>query len=154
MTCSYIHPQSKSDIYIQHSEAITYISSLTSECDELIVLGDFNLPNILWFPNDDSFGLLPSCIIPWICDFLDIISDCGLSQMNYLLNPCNNNLDISFVDLSTRAIVRSDQLSIPEDVFHPTFKLSFVIDKMQKSNSNCLNHPKKFLTFIELTILN
>ena len=31
---------------------------------QLIVLGDFNLPNILWFPNDDSFGLLPSCTIP------------------------------------------------------------------------------------------
>ena len=45
LTCSYIPPQSKSDIYIQHSEAITYISSLTSECNQLIVLGDFNLPN-------------------------------------------------------------------------------------------------------------
>ena len=35
LTCSYIPPQSKSDIYIQHSEAIAYISSLTSECDQL-----------------------------------------------------------------------------------------------------------------------
>ena len=91
---SYIPPQSKSDIYKQHSEAITYIS----ECDQLIVLGDINLPSIFWFPNDDSFALLPSCTIPWICDFLDIISDCGLSQINYLLNPCNNILDLSFVD--------------------------------------------------------
>ena len=149
--------------------------------NKLIVLGDFNLPNIMWFPNDDSFGLLPSCKIPWICDFLDIISDCGLSQINYLLNSCNNILDLSFVGLSICAIVRSDPLSIPEDIFHLTFntewkpgvkkicsrwipqslkkarvdwwkemlekydsrrrfqphiQVSFVIDKMQKSNSN------------------
>ena len=90
LTWSYIPSQSKSDIYIQHYEAITYISGLTSECDQLIVLADFNLPNILWFPNDDSFWLLPSCTISWICDFLDIISDCGLSQINCLLNLCNN----------------------------------------------------------------
>ena len=117
-----------------HSEAITYISGLTSECDRLIVLGNFNLPNILWFPNDDGFGLLSSCTIPWICDFLDIISDCGLSQINYLLNSCNNILDLSFLDLSTCAIVRSDPLCIPEDVFHQTFKLSFGIEKIEKSN--------------------
>ena len=87
--------------------------------------------------------MLPSCTIPWICDFLDIISDCGLSQINNLLNPCNNILDLSFVDLSICAIVRSDPLSIPEDIFHPTFKLSFVIDKMPKSNSNCFKSSKK-----------
>ena len=69
---------------------------------------------------------------------------------------CSVNLIacISFVDLSICAIVRSDPLSIPEDVFHPTFKLSFVIDKMQNSNSKCFkSSKKKFLTFIELTIL-
>ena len=121
-------------------------------------MGPSNMGNpVLWFPNDDSFGLLPSCTIPLICDFLDIISDCGLSQINYLLNPCNNILDLSFVDLSTCAIVRSGPLSIPEDVFLPIFKLSFVIDKMLLIRlliSIALNHPKKFLTFMELTILN
>ena len=85
----------------------------------------------MWLPNDDGFGLLPSCTIAWICDFLDIFSDYGLSLINYLLNPCNNTLDLSFADLSICAVVRSDPLSIPEDVFRPTFKLSFIIDKIQ-----------------------
>ena len=67
--------------------------------------------------------------------------------MNYLLNPCNNILDLSFVDLRTCAIVRSDPLSIPEDVFLPTFKLSFVIDKIQKSNSNYSKSSKKVVNF-------
>ena len=38
LTCSYTPPKSKSDNYNQYSEAITYISSLTSECNQLIVL--------------------------------------------------------------------------------------------------------------------
>ena len=45
------------------------------------------------------------------------------------------------------APVLSDPLSIPEDVFHPTFKLSFVIDKLQKSNSKCFKSPKKVFDF-------
>ena len=44
-------------------------------------------------------------------------------------------------------MVRSDPLSTPEDVFHPTFKLSFVIVKIQKSNSNCFKSSKKVFDF-------
>ena len=33
-------------IYTYHVEAISYISNLLSDNDHLIVLGDFNLPNI------------------------------------------------------------------------------------------------------------
>ena len=46
------------------------------------------------------------------------------------------NRTYGLIDFSICAIVRSDPLSIPEDVLNPTFKLSFVIDKIQKSNSN------------------
>ena len=51
------------------------------------------------------------------------------------------------MDLSICAIVRSDPLSIPEDVCHHTFKLSFVIEKMQKSNYNCFKSSKKVFDF-------
>ena len=43
LTWFYNLPRYKSDIYNQHYEAVTYISSLTSECDQLIVQGNFNL---------------------------------------------------------------------------------------------------------------
>ena len=124
---------------------------LTSECDQLNVLGYFNLPNILWLPNDDCFGLHTSCTIPWICDFLDTLFDCGLSQINYLKNPCNNILDLPFVDLSICGIECSDPLSIPEDGFYLTFKLCFNIDKILLIPIPT-NHQKRFLTLIELNI--
>ena len=43
--------------------------------------------------------------------------------------------------------MHSDPLSIPEDVFQPTFKLSFVIDKIQKSISNCIKSSTKAFDF-------
>ena len=77
----------------------------------------------------------------------------SIFRIYYLLNPCKNILDLSFVDLSTCAIVRPDPFSIPEDPFHPTFKISFVIDKIQQSNSNCFKSSKIVFDYFKLNQL-
>ena len=48
ITCSYIPPQSEDHIYFEHSRVISYISTLLSDHDHLIITGDFFLGN---YPN-------------------------------------------------------------------------------------------------------
>jgi len=54
VTCSYIPPGSYLTIYEQHLSEIKSVLSHLSERDLLIVLGDFNLPDISWSLSTDS----------------------------------------------------------------------------------------------------
>jgi len=59
VTCSYIPPGSDLRIYEQHLSAIKTVFSHLSERDLLIVLGDFNLPDISWCLSTDSIVSTP-----------------------------------------------------------------------------------------------
>jgi len=54
VTCSYIPPGSDSTIYEQHLSSIKTVISHLSERDLLIVLGDFNLHDISWYPSTEK----------------------------------------------------------------------------------------------------
>jgi len=54
VTCSYILPCSDLIIYEHHLSSIKSLLSLLSNRDLLIVLSDFNLPDISWSPPTDS----------------------------------------------------------------------------------------------------
>jgi len=53
VTCSYNPPGSDLTIYEQHLSAIKNVLSHFSERDLLILLGDFNLPDISWSLSTD-----------------------------------------------------------------------------------------------------
>jgi len=59
LTCSYISPGSEFIVYLLHLFAIHSISLLLAETDQLIVLGDVNLPNISWLEGKDSLTKIP-----------------------------------------------------------------------------------------------
>jgi len=59
VTCSYIPPGPDLTIYEQHLAALKTVLSHLSERDLLIVLGDFNLPDIYWSPFTDSLVSTP-----------------------------------------------------------------------------------------------
>ena len=57
---SYIPPNSAYDLYNYHLVNIEdALSSCVSDLDFIVVLGDFNLPKVLWASSDD-LGLFPS----------------------------------------------------------------------------------------------
>jgi len=82
ITCSYIPPSSEFPIYANHLSAIQFISSKLSDRDQLIVLGDFNIPRATWSTVETSNILIPSTQH----DFLDGLLDISLSQVNHVLN--------------------------------------------------------------------
>ena len=145
ITCSYIPPHSDESIYFLHTRAITFVSTLLTEDDYLIVCGDFNLANIAWTVDEDDCCLHPSSKTLWICDFFGKLSDCGLNQINFIKNPFNNILDLFFVDSTSFVIKQCSPLSLPEDIFHPTLSLSLNINVT--CNISTSTNSKKSLIF-------
>lgn len=52
--CFYIPPYSNLEIYEQHGHCIKYFSKFYKLGDYIIVLSNFNPPNIKWFKYTDS----------------------------------------------------------------------------------------------------
>jgi len=80
ITCSYIPPSPEFPIYANHLSAIQFISSKLSDRNQLIVLGDFNIPRSTV---ETSNILLPSTQH----DFLDGLLDVSGYYWIYALFP-------------------------------------------------------------------
>ncbi|XP_046806162.1 uncharacterized protein LOC124419723 [Lucilia cuprina] len=125
ITCSYIPPASSIQIYERHSTAIKLVVNLSKPDDLIIVLGDFNIPNIIWSKTPDSSFLSPSINSESSLDFIDSIAELALFQINSIPNLYGKTLDLVFVDRPDEfKIQRIDPLSTPEDVYHPTLEIS------------------------------
>jgi len=85
VTCSYIPPGSDLIIYEHHLYAIKSVLSLLSNSDLLIVLGDFNLPDISWSPPTDSLVAIPLSAH----DFVDGLLELSLQQVSFIRNSLN-----------------------------------------------------------------
>jgi len=117
-------PRSDLTIYEQHLSATKTVISHLSEKDFLIVLGNFNLPDISWSPSTDSLVSTPLSVH----DFVDALLELSLQQVIFKLNSLNRQLDLVFVlDPSPVTVSRTDPLVVPEDRFHPTLKLTICL---------------------------
>ena len=129
VTCSYIPPASNIQIYEQHANAIKFIANQSKPGDSIIVLGDFNIPNIKWCKTPDSCFLSPSVRSETSVELIDAIADLGLFQINNVVNKFGKLLDLVFVDQPEEFnIFRINPLLKPEDVYHPTLEISIDVE--------------------------
>jgi len=121
VTCSHIPPDSDLVIYEHHLSAIKSLLSLLSNKDLLIVLGDFNLPDISWSPPTDSLVAIPLSVHY----FVDGLLELSLQQVSFIRNSLNRQLDLEFLsDQSEVTVSRIDAFVVPEDRYHPTMELT------------------------------
>jgi len=96
--------------------------------DILIVVGDFNLPQVKWrLDEDDSNVLLPIAFKPNFSeDFLNGLIGNGLYQINSFRNDKGNLLDLFFTNdhLNSSIEVASEAL-VKIDVYHPPLLVTF-----------------------------
>jgi len=124
VTCPYIPPVSDLTVYEQHLDALKTVVSHLSERDILIVLGDFNLPDISWSPSTDPFVSSPLSDH----DFVDGLLELSLKQVSFISNSLNRQLDLVFVlHPSEVTVSRIDSLVVPEDRYHPTLELTICL---------------------------
>lgn len=133
LTCSYIPPNSSSNIYDLHILAINSSLQQSKPADTFVVLGDFNLPNILWNKPDELNYLVPIVSN----EFIQSILDFGLFQVNHIYNSCDRLLDLAFVNQPLDFHVRNTlPITYPEDRYHPTLDIEFCLQ------SSILNERK------------
>jgi len=101
--------------------SIKTVLSHLSERDLLIVLGDFNLPDLSWSPSTDSLVSTPLSDH----DFVDGLLELSLQQISFIRNSLNRQLDLVFVlDPSEVTVSKIDPLVEPKDRYHPTLELT------------------------------
>lgn len=126
ITCSYIPPSSEFEIYMGHLNAFTYINSRITGNDVFLILGDFNLPHVCWLSLPDTKSLTPLTPCDWSSDFVRLLTDIELVQLNDIVNSMNRILDLVLVNDPNRFdLHRTDPLSFPEDRYHPTIGIDF-----------------------------
>ena len=125
--CVYVPPASAIHLYNEIIECINYITDVLCEDeDEILILGDFNLPKVDWVTSEDDDYMLSLNVTSEIeHTFLDGLSSAGLHQINNIANNNNRYLDLIFSTMSSDLALRRCYNSIvPEDKHHPTLFLS------------------------------
>jgi len=104
--------------------AIKSVLSYLSERNLLIVLGDFNLPDISWSPSNNSLVSTPLSDH----DFVDGLLEWSLQQVSFIRNSLNRQLDlVTVLDPSLVTVSGIDPLVVPEDWYHPTLELTICL---------------------------
>ena len=103
-----------------HMDNISYITCGLSLTDSVIVLGDFNLINIIWCWSEDEKGLMPrylhfDCIyfllstwyLLFFCEYLLVycLFSLNLSQINNVKNNLGRILNIFFVGSNINGVL-------------------------------------------------
>lgn len=130
ITCSYIPPNSSDIIYRKHSDAITTLIHNANQRDSIMVVGDFNMPLISWSYSFDDGHFIPLNSrdnLNYI-EFLNILLDLSLYQLNGIYNKNQRLLDLVFVsECVDITLHRSHPITLPEDGHHPTIEINISI---------------------------
>ena len=89
-----------------HMDNISYITCGLSLTDSVIVLGDFNLINIIWCWSEDEKGLMPRHL-HLDCEYLLVycLFSLNLSQINHVKNNLGRILNIFFVGSNINGVL-------------------------------------------------
>lgn len=97
-----------------HCQSIAVVSEYATPSDEMIVLGDFNLPDIAWTPTHSGF-LCPdyqrTSLHVGAVNLLDCYSTATLAQINHVMNENGRYLDLCFVSGRDTAPFKSTALA-------------------------------------------
>lgn len=129
----YIPPdRTRDDALIEaHTRSISSVIDMSVPTDEIIVIGDFNLPGISWqlscngffYPDPDH-----STMHVGATRLLDFYSSATLRQINFVTNENNRCLDLCFVSTQDVAPIISIAPSplVTEVRYHPPLALTLV----------------------------
>lgn len=127
MFCVYIPPQSPEEVYENCVKNIEFVASQLCSSDQLIVCGDFNLPNVEWSESqdDDLCCYLSSTNDESTSEFLDKIASLPLFQINGVSNNLERILDLILLDSPNDYVLRrSETPLVSEDLYHPSIEFS------------------------------
>ncbi|XP_062556831.1 uncharacterized protein LOC134221658 [Armigeres subalbatus] len=145
LCCIYIRPRSPADIYAKHGESLVRLLELADPRDTMIVMGDYNLPNLAWEFDDEVHGFLPlNASSEQELAVVESLLPTGLQQINDLVNANGRLLDLVFVSDSDRIeLFESPAAILKVDPYHKPFVLTLECSsedlQLPQSNSAARN---------------
>lgn len=127
----YIPSNCNNDIYHNLSQCVsTKIVPKLNYDDHLIILGDFNLPEVRWELDEDTNCLYPVVQAAAEAVFLDSIMNFGTKQVNNICNDRGRTLDLIFSPTELNCSVsHCEDLARCTSVFHKPLNLLLLIEK-------------------------
>lgn len=153
---SYIPPRSSFELYNVHIDNCSKILNDIKNNQNIIILGDFNLPFINWSidPDDKTF------LIPFNVSndsesiVVDTFSEFGLKQINCFPNSLNRFLDLVFVDTEfSVGIHNPNPPPLSNSDNHVCLSLKFSFYKYLKLQNSNLSYNFKKCKFNEISNL-
>lgn len=110
---------------------LDYLEDIRKPGDEVILLGDFNLPSVDWvYSREDDTCLPTGDFSAKISDFLDNLSCSGFWQSSIVKNSLGRQLDLVFTtDYSNILVERSPTKLTNIDVYHPPLLVTIGMDE-------------------------
>ena len=105
------------DVNANEVEIFTDALELFFLNDNIILVGDFNLPNFC----NNAVNCVKSSPFRNLCDVLH------LTQYNTVDNIYNKKLDLAFSNFTNLKTLKADFPLVPEDVYHPAILMDFEI---------------------------
>lgn len=145
----YIRPDSPASVYEANMQALRNLSSKLNNEDILILSGDFNLPRLSWFTENNND---PEIAIPinasWKKELiiLDTCHELGLLQINTHTNDNGNMLDLTWTNYADLVSCDLSEFHLlKHESHHPAFQINL---HYLRSNKNNKNSQLKFRNFL------
>lgn len=119
--CAYIPPNQAVSTYTNLCMAVDEAVGTDVGADNLLVLGDFNLPNVDW--SDDSGDLGASSR-----QIMNMAALHDLKQFNLIRNYRGVILDLVFSSVSLTQVTHADDFLLPEDRHHPALDITLSLN--------------------------
>jgi hypothetical protein len=122
--CVYIPPNLHHAIY--NDFCLTAEEAFGYDYDNILLLGDFNLPNTVWTGTPRAVDESSRCIID-LANFYD------LKQVNRVLNFRGVTLDLVFSSIPGTEVTPALDSFLPEDIHHPALEITVPIPETKST---------------------
>ncbi|KAG5897552.1 hypothetical protein JTB14_007268 [Gonioctena quinquepunctata] len=120
----YIPPKSNLQIYYDHVESVFELFN-THPDHEFLVFGDYNIPDLIWTPQENSLkASCPDSSPGKVVN--DSLSTIGLNQVNCIPNNHGVFLDLVFSHLIT-VVALADELLMDVNYHHNAYSLEIAV---------------------------
>lgn len=116
----YLRPDSVPGKYVAHSDSVQQIMNKATGTDSVIIVGDYNLPRLLWSYDDDVGSYLPTnASSEQELVFTENMIASGLQQICDVRNSNGRLLDLAFVNNSSEVeLFEVPSAMLPTDRHH------------------------------------
>lgn len=140
----YFPPQSPSEIYEAYCESLDE-ALYDNNCDNIVICGDFNLPNVVW--DNDSLGVKArNTVSIQASKVIDYFAFLNLFQVNRITNARGSLLDVVFCRCENVSVNICNSPLLKCDIYHPAICFSVSVCK---ENMTMINFDYEYFNFRE-----